>query len=73
MVNTQLLDEKIASSGLRVGFIVEIVGLSRQSFHQKRKGIRPFKRSEVYVLSDLLKLTNEEKIKIFCPESEQIS
>lgn len=73
MVNTQLLDEKIEASGLKVGFIVGIVGLSRQGFDKKRKGKTPFRKSEVYVLSDLLKLTNEEKTKIFCPESEQIS
>ena len=69
MVNTQLLDERIAASGLKVGYIVEKVGISRQGFDKKRKGITPFRKSEVYVIADLLKLTNEEKIKIFCPES----
>lgn len=65
MVNTQLLDERIAASGFKLSYIVENVGLSRQGFDKKRKGITPFRKAEVYVLSDMLKLTDEEKMKIF--------
>lgn len=70
MVDTQLLDEKIDDSGLRIGFIVEKLGLSRQGFDKKRKGKTPFRTSEVYVLCDLLKISDgDEKTKIFYPES----
>lgn len=69
MINTQLLDEKIALSGLRISFIVENLGISRQAFDKKRKGISKFRIAEVYVLADLLKLTLEEKSKIFYPKS----
>ena len=67
MVNTQLLDDYIATSGLKVGYIVEKVGLSRQGFDKKRKGKTPFRVSEIYVISDLLRLTDDEKNKIFYP------
>lgn len=69
MVNTQLLEERIASSGLKLGYIVENVGISRQGFYKKCKGITPFRASEIYVVSDLLKLSNDEKQKIFYSES----
>lgn len=69
MVNTQLLDERIDASGLKVGFIVNSIGLSRQGFDKKRKGKTPFRVAEIYVLTDLLKLSDDDKNKIFYPES----
>ena len=65
MVNTQLLDEKINSSGLKVGFIVDTVGLSRNGFDKKRKGKLAFRVAEIYVLCDILKISDEEKQRIF--------
>lgn len=69
MLNTQLLDKKIESSGLKVGFIVDQLGLSRNGFDKKRKGKTPFRVAEVYVLCDLLRLSEEERRKIFYEES----
>ena len=68
-VDTELLDNAINRSGLKIGFIVEQLGISRQAFDQKRKGNTCFRKSEVYVLKSLLNLTDEETIKIFFPES----
>lgn len=68
MVNTQLLDEKIVQSGLKLGFIVETIGLSRNGFDKKRKGKTPFRTAEIYVLSDLLGLTDADKAAIFFAE-----
>lgn len=65
MINTQLLDEKIDSSGLKVGFIVDTLGLSRNGFDKKRKGVTPFRVAEIYVLCDMLKISEKEKSKIF--------
>lgn len=65
-VDTELLNEYIEKSGLRTGFIVEKLGLSRQGFDKKRKGIISFSGSEVYVLCDLLRIPEEVKPKIFC-------
>lgn len=67
MVNTQLLDKKIESSGFKIGYIVEQLGISRNGFDMKRKGKTPFRQSEMYVLCDLLKIPDDEKAKIFYP------
>lgn len=65
MLNTQLLDEKIDKSGFKVGYLVESLGLSRNGFDKKRKGKTPFRTAEIYVLCDLLKLSESEKMAIF--------
>lgn len=65
-VDTALLNEYIERSGLRVGFIVNTLGISRQAFDRKRKGEISFRAPEVYVLCDLLKISPEVKPKIFC-------
>ena len=65
MLNTQLLDDRIKSSGFKVNFIVEKLGLSRNGFDKKRKGKTPFRVAEIYVLRDLLNLSNEEEQEIF--------
>lgn len=65
MVDTQLLDEKIYSSGIKVGHITNKIGISRQAFDRKKKNMLKFRVSEVYVLCDLLKLTDAEKERIF--------
>jgi len=65
MVDTQLLDEKIEQSGLYLKFIIEKLGISRNGFDKKRKGKTPFRTAEIYVLSDLLHLSDEDKTLIF--------
>ena len=68
-VDTELLDKYIHDSGLRVGYIVENLGISRAAFDKKRKGKIAFRASEVYVLCDLCKISLEDRPKIFCIES----
>lgn len=68
VVDTELLDQCIAESGYKVNYIVEQLGLSRNGFDKKRKGINRFRKSEVYVLCDLLKLPNDVATKIFYPQ-----
>ena len=66
MVDTQLLDEKIKSSGLKCGYIVEKLGISRQAFDRKRNNKYAFRGAEIYVICDLLKITDDnEKNRIF--------
>ena len=65
MLNAQLLDKKIEESGYRVGHIVETLGLSWNGFDKKRKGKTPFRAAEIYVLGDMLRLTESEKQEIF--------
>ena len=66
-VDSDLLNRAIENSGLKIGYIAEKIGISRQAFDKKRNGIIAFRQSEVYVLCDLLKLTGEEGKKIFFP------
>lgn len=65
-VDSALLNEYIQKSGLKIGFIVETLGISRQVFDKKRKGDVPFRAPEVYVLCDLLNIPEAIRPKIFC-------
>ena len=69
MVNTQLLEEKIKASGMKIYYIVDCLGISRMAFNNKKTGKVDFRKSEVYVLCDLLHLTADEKQEIFFPKS----
>ena len=60
-----LLEEYIVNSGLRIGFIAKKLGITHQAFNLKRRGIIAFKAAEVYVLCDLLHITDEDREKIF--------
>jgi len=66
-IDTGLLDEAIEKSGLKTNFIVTSLGISRQAFDRKRKGITAFRQSEIYVLCDLLKLDETRRKDIFFP------
>lgn len=67
-VDTELLNKYIDKSGLRISFIVGTLGISRQAFDRKRKGLVSFRAPEVYVLCDLLKIPDDIKPKIFCSD-----
>lgn len=72
--NSDLLNKYIDNSGLKIGFIVEKLGISRQAFDKKRKGETAFRASEVFVLCTLLNITDDDiKNKIFYPECSVIS
>lgn len=71
MVDTELLNKYITASGLKIGYIVEILGISRQAFDRKRNGNVPFKAVEVFALVTLLKISDKDKTKIFYPEVEK--
>ena len=70
MVDTKLLDEKIKQSGLKPQFIIETLGITPNSFYRKKNNQIPMKAAEIYVLCDLLKITDpDDKAKIFYAES----
>lgn len=72
-IDTKLLDDYISKSGLRVSYICEQIGITRQAFDKKRKGINAFRQSEIYVLCDLLRITDaSEKTKIFFGEKVSV-
>lgn len=68
-VNTQLLEKKIADSGIKVSHIIKKLGLSPEGFYKKKRGEIPFRIAEIYVLCDLLRISEAEKSLIFYPES----
>lgn len=72
MINTQMLDDRIEASGLKKGFIVEKLGLSRFGFDKKCKGATPFRVAEIYVLCDLLNISEEDKQRIFFAEKVEL-
>lgn len=65
LVNTQLLEDRISKSGFKPKYLYEQLGISRYAFYLKKKGDRPFRAAEIYVLSDLLNISAEEKQAIF--------
>lgn len=64
-VDSKLLDAYIQKSGIKISFITEQLGISRQAFDMKRKNVNSFRASEVYVLCDILKISPEDKERIF--------
>ena len=68
MVNTQLLDKYIVKSGLKIGYICERLGITRQAFRKKRLGLFPFKAAEIYVLCEILHITDDRDA-IFIPKN----
>ena len=65
-IDASMLDEYINKSGLKLGYIVDKLGISRASWHKKKSGTVAFRAAEVYVLCDLLKIPDEDQGKIFC-------
>ena len=73
LVNSELLEKYIANSGLKTSFICTQLGISRQAFDKKRKGRFAFRGAEMYVLCDLLRISDSDKQKIFYPNATPIN
>lgn len=66
MTNKDLLDKKIAERGIQPAFIIKTLGVAPNTYYRKKNNEIPFKAAEIYVLCDLLHITDpEEKMKIF--------
>lgn len=64
-VNTELLQKKIKGSGLKMCFIAEKLGRSRQALSDKIQGKTEFLPSEIRILCELLQINDEERRLIF--------
>lgn len=64
-IDTEMLNKYIDQSGLKIGYIVETLGISRQAFDRKRNGFVSFTAAEVYVICDLLSIPSYDKSIIF--------
>lgn len=70
MVNTGLLQEAIARSGLKESYIAEQkLCISYQAYFKKKTGQVPFKEIEINVLCDTLNIQDEERKAIFFAEN----
>lgn len=67
-VDVEGLESKLKTTGYKIEHIVNELGISRQAFSKKRKGLVSFRASEVYVLCDLLNIGADEREKIFYPK-----
>lgn len=66
MTDTLLLKEKIASSGLRIGFIANRLGIERTTLWKKVNNERSFKQKEIMQMCEILRIDSlEEKERIF--------
>ena len=66
MVNTSLLREKIADSGMTITALARKVGLSREAVYYKLNGKKAeFTASQIVNISNALHLTNDERDEIF--------
>ena len=66
MTDTKLLRAKIKSSGLKMNFIAEFVGLSRSGLNNKINNLRPFNQYEIEKMCSVLRITStREKEAIF--------
>jgi len=66
VTNTALLQDKIKLSGLKIGFIAQSIGISRQQFRKKVNNMVPFNQIEIEALCDVLRITSwKDKQAIF--------
>ena len=67
MVNTQLLDQKIKDSGLKINYIASELGITPQALQNKRSGRSAFKKLERDRLCELVNISEAEMPSIFAP------
>lgn len=65
MTNTALLKEKISNAGIKLSFIAEKLGMSRQGFDRKLKDGSDFKAYQMFIIVDILHLSDDEATAIF--------
>lgn len=63
MTNTKLLEKLIKDSGLKLSFIAEKLGITRQALYKKINGRAQFTGPEIKIMCELLKLKTWAKIK----------
>lgn len=65
MTDTKKLREAIKSRGISFAFIAEKIGMTRQGFAKKIEDNSDFKAYQMFIIKDLLRLTDEEARDIF--------
>ena len=65
MTDTSKLKRRITDSGLKVTYVAKWINLTPAGLYKKLAGGSEFNAREMTQLSDLLRLTDEEKVSIF--------
>lgn len=65
MTNTQLLRTLIKNKGVKIGYIAEKMGISRQSLYLKVNGKRAFNQYEIKSLCEVLDINSDDGKTIF--------
>lgn len=65
MTDFGLLREKIDDSGMTMVAIAEKTGILRETLYNRFKGVGDFTASEMLAIADTLRLSNEERDRIF--------
>lgn len=63
--NTELLEEAIRLSGLKISYLADKCGLSRTAFYKKKNGETEWNANEISVLRAELKLNMTQTKEIF--------
>lgn len=67
-MNYELLRAYIRDSGLKISFLADKIGISRQSLHSKISGSRTFTQSEMMALKTALHMDDVVFMRIFFAE-----
>ena len=67
-MNYELLRAFIRDSGIKVSYLAEKIGMTRQTLHAKLNGSRTFTQSEIMALKIALHMNDEDFMHIFFAE-----
>lgn len=72
MANTRLIEDYIRSSGYKLQFVAQVMGISTNALHQKLLGRSQFKLDEAETLSVMLGMTMLERDACFFDHTEHL-
>lgn len=73
MVDFDLLNQKIRDSGMTIVAIAAKSGILRETLYNRLNGATEFKASEILRISNVLRLSKEERDKIFFAEDGEFN
>lgn len=65
MIDFDLLESIMKQSGATVSTLAKSAGITRETYYNRKKGIGEFTASEIIAITNVLRLTTEEREKIF--------
>ena len=61
----ELLENIMKQSGATISTLAKTAGITRETYYNRKKGIGDFTASEILAITNALRLTTEERDKIF--------